>query len=76
MPSVSTADGVKGDIHGLARERQIFFNEILIAIIDGGTAQVETADTPRNEQVPYISNPLRRPSCNSAASDSARGTVN
>src|SRR6476661_6547222 len=26
----------------------------------------ETADAPRDEQVPYISSPARRPSCNSA----------
>ena len=40
MPEVGATDGVKDDVHTLAREAVNFFHEVLMLIINWDTAQV------------------------------------
>ena len=40
MPEVGTTDGVKDDVHTLAREAVNFFHEVLMLVINWDTVQV------------------------------------
>jgi hypothetical protein len=35
MPEVGTTDGVKDDVHALAREAVNFFHEVGVLVVDG-----------------------------------------
>jgi hypothetical protein len=63
---MGAADAVKDNVYTFTREAVNFFHEVLMLVINWDTANAETADAPRNEQVPYISSPASRPSCKSA----------
>ena len=46
MPEVGTTDGVKDDVHAIAREAVDFFDEVLMLVINWDTAQVGNSRRP------------------------------
>src|SRR5262249_59450584 len=65
-PDVGPPEAVKDDVDAIAREAVNFCHEVLMLVINRDTAQVGDGRRPRDEHVPYIVSPARRPSCNSA----------
>ena len=46
MPHVGTTDGVKDDVHALAREAVNFFHKVLMLVINRDSAQVGNGRRP------------------------------
>ncbi len=46
MPEVGTTNGVKDDVHAVAREAVNFFHEVLMPVINRDTAQVGNGRRP------------------------------
>ena len=46
MPEVGATDGVKDDVHALAREAVNFLHEVLMLVINWDTAQVGNGRRP------------------------------
>ena len=58
MPEVRTTDGVKDNVHALAREAMNFLHKVLMLVINRHRPRSETAGALGDEQVPY--SPVRR----------------